>query len=250
MSEYPTTARKAVAIVQSNYIPWKGYFDLINYVDEFILYDDVQYTKNDWRNRNQIKTQNGKQWLTIPVQQKNLKQRIDETLISNDIWRKKHWKTITQYYSKAKHFKDYKDVFEKLYLDTEDRYLSKINYKFLIAICGMLGIKTKISWSTDYQRASGRTERLVNLCKQSGATCYLSGPAARDYIKHQLFIEENISVHYMDYSGYSEYNQLYQPFIHNVSIIDLIFNEGPEAFNYLKSFNLGMSSFSDSYQRS
>jgi len=117
MSENPSPACKSVAIVQSNYIPWKGYFDMINLVDEFILFDNVQYTKNDWRNRNQIKTPNGKQWITIPVYQKNLKQMIKDTLVLNNIWRKKHWKTIIQNYSKAKHFHVYKALFERLYFD-------------------------------------------------------------------------------------------------------------------------------------
>jgi hypothetical protein len=228
--------RKVIAIVQSNYIPWKGYFDLINRVDEFILYDEVQYTKNDWRNRNQLKTPNGKLWITIPVHQKKMDQKINETLVSNDIWRKKHWKTIIQNYSKAKHFDYYKELFEKLYLDSNERLLSRINHRFLIAICGILGIKTKISWSMDYSLIEGKTERLVDLCKQAGATEYLSGPAAKDYIDDNLFKSEGISIHYMDYSGYPEYNQLYPPFDHAVSIIDLIFNEGPDAQKYMKSF--------------
>ena len=228
--------KKKAAILQSNYIPWKGYFDMINMVDEFILYDDVQYTKNDWRNRNQIKAKNGKHWITIPVHQENLEQMIKDTSASNDIWRKKHWKTIIQNYSKAKHFNDYKELFEKLYLDSNERLLSRINHRFLIAICGILGIKTKISWSMDYRLIDGQTERLVDLCKQVCATEYLSGPAAKDYIDENLFKSEGISIQYMDYTGYPEYDQLYPPFDHAVSIIDLIFNEGPDASKYMKSF--------------
>jgi len=108
---------KKVAILQSNYIPWKGYFDLINLVDEFILYDHVQYTKNDWRNRNLIKTKNGSQWVTIPVIQKNLSQKICEIRTADKVWRKKHWKSIAQSYSRALFFKMYKEVFGNLYLE-------------------------------------------------------------------------------------------------------------------------------------
>ena len=227
---------KKVAIVQSNYIPWKGYFDIINMVDEFILYDDVQYTKNDWRNRNQIKTRNGKQWITIPVHQKNLDQRLKDSLVSSDIWRKKHWKTIIQNYSMARHINDYKNLFEELYLNSNEKLLSEINHRFIVVICGILGIKTKISWSMDYNFVEGKTEKLVDLCKQACAKEYLSGPAAKDYIDENLFKSEGISIRYMDYSGYPEYNQLFPPFDHAVSIIDLIFNEGPNAQKYMKSF--------------
>ena len=225
---------KKVAILQSNYIPWKGYFDIINMVDEFILYDDVQYTKNDWRNRNLIKTKNGKQWITIPVHQKNLEQKIKDTLVSNDIWRKKHWKTIVQNYSKALHFKDYKNLFEELYFDSNEKFLSKINFRFTVAICRILGIKTKISWSMDYNLVAGKTERLVDLCKQVCATEYISGPSAKSYIDKDMFEKEEIKLSYMDYSGYPEYTQLFPPFEHAVSIIDLIFNEGPDAQQYMK----------------
>ena len=227
---------KKVAILQSNYIPWKGYFDIINTVDEFILYDDVQYTKNDWRNRNQLKTPNGKLWITIPIHQKKLGQKINETLVVNDIWRKKHWKTIIQNYSMAKYFDDYSELFEKLYLGSNEKLLSNINYRFIVAICRVLGIKTKISWSMDYNLVEGKTERLVDICKQTGADEYISGPSAKGYIDEDFFKESGIKLRYMDYSGYPEYNQLFPPFEHAISIIDLIFNEGPNAQKYMKSF--------------
>ena len=226
---------KKVAILQSNYIPWKGYFDIINSVDEFILYDEVQYTKNDWRNRNKIKTPDGLLWLTIPVYH-SLSQKINEIKISDKIWGKKHWKTISQNYSKAKYFKEYKDIFEKLY-NIEEEYLSIINYNFIIEINKILNIKTKISWSTDYKLVQGKTERLVDLCRQSGATEYISGPSAKDYINEELFHNENIKIKWIDYSGYPEYKQLFPPFEHGVSVIDLIFNEGINAINYMKYKN-------------
>ena len=228
---------KKVAVVQSNYIPWKGYFDLINLVDEFILYDDMQYTKRDWRNRNKIKTRDGLQWITIPVHVKgSYFQKIKDTIISDPAWNKKHWKTIVHNYSKARFFRDYRDLFEELYLDMNERFLSQVNYRFITAICEILGIKTKISWSMDYSLAEGKTERLVDLCKQAGAKAYLSGPRARNYIDKRLFDEEGITLEFMDYSGYPEYKQLFPPFEHGVSIIDLILNEGPNASRYMKSF--------------
>ena len=226
---------KKIAIVQSNYIPWKGYFDLINLVDEFILYDDVQYTKNDWRNRNRIKTQNGLVWLTIAVKYK-YPQNIKDTVISYPEWNINHWKSIVQNYSKAKYFCYYKDLFEDLYLGCHERFLSQIAYRFLTAICEILGIGTRISWSMDYRLVEGKTERLVDLCKQVGAIEYISGPAAKGYIDEELFSKEGIVLHYMDYSGYPEYNQLFPPFEHTVSIVDLIFNEGPDATKYMESF--------------
>lgn len=228
---------KKVAIVQSNYIPWKGYFDLINRVDEFILFDDMQYTRRDWRNRNKIKSSQGPLWLTIPVEVTGKYfQKIKETVVSDAAWGQKHWRTITHNYSKATHFKTYQDRFEELYLGSNERYLSEINHRFLRAICQLLGIETKISWSMDYQPSEGKTERLVDLCRQAGATEYLSGPMAKDYIEAQLFEKEGIKLCYMNYSDYPEYHQLFPPFEHYVSILDLIFNEGPQATIYMKSF--------------
>ena len=233
-----TLPTKKVAIVQSNYIPWKGYFDLINLVDEFILFDDMQYTRRDWRNRNIIKTADGLKWLTIPVVVKgNYLQKIKDTTVSDSGWAKKHWKSIVNNYSKAPHFATYRDAFESLYLAASEKFLSEINHRFLSAICQILGSNTKISWSDDYVPTGRKTERLVSLCKQAGATSYISGPAARAYLDEELFASEKIELQYMDYSGYPEYPQLFSPFEHQVSVIDLIFNEGPEATKYMKSFS-------------
>lgn len=228
---------KRVAIVQSNYIPWKGYFDLINMVDEFILYDDVQYTRRDWRNRNKIKTVNGLHWLSIPVKVNgNYFQKIKDTVVSDPNWNREHWKTISHHYARAKWFSEYRDMFETLYLGSGETRLSEINHRFLTAICDLWGIKTRISWSMDYQLVDGKTERLVDLCKQTGATEYISGPAAKAYIDEDLFAQEGITLRWMDYSGYPEYEQLFRPFEHKVSVIDLIFNKGPDALKYMTSF--------------
>lgn len=228
---------KKIAILQSNYIPWKGYFDLINSVDEFILYDDAQYTKNDWRNRNKILTNNGMQWLTIPVRHINLEQKIKETKIVDFSWSKKHWKSIQQNYNKAKYFKDYEDIFEELYLNSKEYYLSQINYRFITAINEILGINTKIRWSSEFELIGGQTEKLLGICKQCDAINYLSGPAAKKYFDETLAAREGITIEWMDYSNYLEYTQLHQPFEHEVTILDLIFNKGKNATKFMKSFN-------------
>jgi WbqC-like protein family len=228
---------KTIAIVQSCYIPWKGYFDLVNLVDEFILYDDRQYTRRDWRNRNRIKTPQGSQWLTVPVEVKGrYEQRIDQTRISDPGWAELHWKTLTQNYSPAPFFYEYRDRFERLYCSVDDPRLSAVNRAFLEDLCAVLGIETQLSWSTDYQAIGDKTERLVSLCRAADATTYLSGPSARDYIDENLFSEAGIELEYMDYSGYPEYPQLYPPFDHAVTVLDLIFNTGPEAPRLMKSF--------------
>lgn len=228
---------KKIIITQSNYIPWKGYFDSINMVDEFVLYDDMQFTRRDWRNRNQIKTRDGVKWLTIPVEVKGKYfQKIKETKISEPDWAEKHWNTIIHNYSRAKYFNEYKQIFEKLYLDSKEEYLSKVNYNFIKTICEILGIKTKMIWSDEFNLLEEKTERLVDICKTLGATDYYSGPAAKAYMNEELFEKEDIRVHYFDYSGYPEYEQLHGEFTHAVSIIDLIFNEGPNSTKFMKSF--------------
>jgi len=227
---------KRLAILQSNYIPWKGYFDLINYVDEFILYDTAQFTKNDWRNRNRIKTPRGLEWLTIPVRH-HFGQSIEETQISDQRWARKHWSTLSQNYAAAPHFQEYKARLEALYDSVaEEKSLSAVNHRCLSEICEILGIRTRITWSRDYPLAEGQTERLVRLCEATGAAEYISGPAARDYIDAQLFTRAGIKLTYINYGGYPPYDQLFGPFEHGVSILDLIVHTGREAPKHMKSF--------------
>jgi len=228
---------KKVLITQSNYIPWKGYFDAINQVDEFILYDDMQYTKRDWRNRNKIKTSNNLQWLTIPVEVKGkFFQKINETRISDKKWSKEHWNTIKHNYSKALYFNLYKDFFEDLYLNCNENYLSEINFRFLKAVCDLLEIKTKFIWSSEFELKGDKSEKLLNICLDIGATTYFSGPNAKDYLDIELFNQKGINIEWLNYNGYKEYDQLYPPFVHSVSIIDLIFNCGPYSKLFFKTF--------------
>lgn len=231
---------KTIAIVQSNYIPWKGYFDLINMVDEFILYDEVQYTKNDWRNRNIIKSVQGVHWLTIPVHGK-ISSTIKEITVANHNWATKHWKSLISNYSKAPFFKEYQSLLELAYDECKTLdFLSEINFKFISLICRILQIKTKLVWSTSYSTEIvsplAKTDRLIELCKKAGASHYVSGPLARNYIDEQLFQQNGIELRYIDYSNYPVYEQLYDEFTHNVSILDLIFNTGKQVTQYMKSF--------------
>lgn len=202
-------------------------------VDEFILYDDVQYTRSDWRNRNKIKTEKGLHWLTIPIGKHYNK--INETTITKPDWGKSHWSTLKQAYGKAAHFKESKGPFEQFYLTTTEEHLSIVNYELIKIVNEVLGIKTKISWSSDYKLIDGKTERLVDLVQQAGGSEYISGPAAQSYLQEDLFEAANIKVTWMDYSGYREYTQLFPPFEHGVTVLDLIFNEGNNAVNFLKS---------------
>lgn len=227
---------KKVAIIQSNYIPWKGYFDIIRDVDVFVFLDDVQMTKRDWRTRNKIKTPNGTEWLTVPVTG-GRHQLICETQIVQGNWHKQHLKSLHTNYSRAPFFKGYKFLLDWLYGETH-KNLSKFNRQTSSLICDILGIQTQLLCSMDLCSAGSATngakdDRLINICRELGATVYLSGPSARDYIVEEKFQEAGIELVYKEYSGYPEYPQLFPPFEHAVSILDLLFNCGPEAPYYI-----------------
>jgi hypothetical protein len=227
---------KRLAAVQSSYIPWKGYFDLIRASDEFILLDDVQFTIRDWRTRNRIKTQHGPAWLTIPVQTRGKRhQSIGDAMVADADWGDRHWRTISANYARTPWFETYAPRLEPLFRQPVSRRLSEINRSFLEALCAAIGIGTSIRWSTDYVARSGRNERLVDLCVAAGATEYLSGPAARAYLDTQAFADAGIAVTFVDYAGYGEYEQPYPPFEHLVSAVDLVFCTGPRALEYMKS---------------
>ena len=225
-------AVKTIAVLQSNYIPWKGYFDIIAAVDEFILYDEMQFTKNDWRNRNMIKTPQGTQWLSIPVGQ-DIRRRICDVPLPGGNWRKKHWKTLAQNYARAPFFAETAAWLEPLY-NERHATLSELNRRFIEKICGVLGIASRIGDSAEYTLGTGKTERLVNLCLQAGASEYLSGMAAKQYLDERLFAEQGIAVSWMSYQGYPEYPQLWGAFVHQVSILDLLFNCGKEAPRFMR----------------
>jgi len=214
-----------IAILQSNYIPWRGYFDIISKVDSFVIYDEVQYTKNDWRNRNQIKTLSGPLWLTIPVKQTSLNQKIYETEVVNQLWRRKHLNSIRSNYSKAPFFKEYFDFIANLYNGNE-MLLSEINLKFIKGFCDILNIKTNLIDSRELKLEGDKNQRLINACHKLNATSYLSGKTAQCYLDEYLFVKNNIKLEWMDYSHLTEYHQLYPPYNVGVSIIDTILNIG------------------------
>ncbi len=230
---------KKVAIVQSNYIPWKGYFDMINMVDEFILYDDAQYTKRDWRNRNLIKTNNGLKWLTIPVQVKGrFFQSVKDVRIVDNGWVESHLMILKQNYIKANSFKKYYPFFEDIYLNNaiNELFLSKVNMLLIKNICNLLEINTKISLSSDYNISKiEQTDKLIEICKSAKANSYLSGPLAMKYLDQTKFSDSNIKLEWFNYDNYIEYDQVFSPFNHNVSIVDLILNKGDCSYKFLKS---------------
>lgn len=224
---------KKIAILQSNYIPWKGYFDLIAAVDEFILYDDMQFTKNDWRNRNKIKTPKGLEWLSIPVGS-DISRKIREVALPENDWQAKHLKSLEINYGRAPYFDEIMGLIKPIYSNGNIKTLSAFNRALIECVCGYLNIKTKISYSWDYTLGEGKSERLVNLCQQANAQLYVSGPAAKDYLDTQLFEQSSINVEWFNYADYKEYPQLWGAFEHGVTVLDMLFNCGNNAGSYLK----------------
>ncbi|MDH3998824.1 MAG: WbqC family protein [Desulfuromonadales bacterium] len=223
---------KKVAVLQSNYIPWKGYFDIINGCDEFIFLDDVQYTKNDWRNRNKIKSSAGTEWLTIPIGASKGR-LICEVTPASPVWARKHYSTLSQNYAKAPFFSQYREFLEHVYLERQWTNLSELN-QFLIRYISteFLGIDTNFKDSREFSLSGRKLDRLLDLLKKAGAEYYISGPAAKEYIDDQTFADAGIKLVYQDYSGYPEYKQIFPPFDHYVTVFDLLFHVGPDAPRY------------------
>src|SRR3989344_330270 len=222
-----------VAVLQSNYIPWKGYFDIIHDVDLFIFYDDVQYTKNDWRNRNKIVTASGTKWLTIPTGA-DLNRLICEVRLGSSVWAEKHWKTILQSYRNSGYFNLYKEFFEEVYMGMRWESLSDLN-QFLTKHISkeFLGIQARFEDSRTYGASGQKLSRLINLLGKVQADTYVSGPSAKSYIDASMFREAGVIPEYKTYVGYPVYRHLHQPFDHYVSIIDLLFNCGPDSPYYI-----------------
>jgi hypothetical protein len=220
---------KKVAIIQSNYIPWKGYFDIIHDVGLFILDDNLQYTKHDWRNRNKIKAPQGVHWLTIPVGS-NSHKLICEVEIKDTYWANKHWRQIEHCYAKAPYFKRFESFLKYVYLEAKWDNLSALNHFLIKTIAtDFLGIETEFKDSREYHTIGAKLDGLMDLLQKAEADVYVSGPAARNYIDEQRFVDSGIELVYKDYSGYPEYPQLFPPFEHQVSILDVLFNCGPDA---------------------
>lgn len=222
-----------VAVLQSNYIPWKGYFDIAQQVDVFVFYDCVQFTLRDWRTRNKVKTAGGALWLTVPVGG-DTHRVIHDVSIPSAQWQAKHWATIKQNYGKCAHFERYREYFEHVYLGTTWTSLSDLNQSLIQHIAReFLGLTTNFQDSRQYAAQGQKQDRLLDLLRKMNASDYLSGPAARDYIDPAGFEAAGIKLHWMDYSGYPEYPQRFPPFEHGVTILDLLFNCGPESPRYI-----------------
>jgi hypothetical protein len=221
---------KAV-VIQSNYIPWRGYFDIMHDADVFVFYDDVQYTVNDWRNRNRVKTANGVVWLTIPIGDQN-DRRICDVEIRDRTWARKHWMTIEQSYSRAPAFARYADFFRDLY-SRQWTSLSLLNQTTIKAIAALLGIRTQILDSRDFELEGKAGDRLLMLLQRLGATDYISGPAAKSYLDADSYARSGIRVHWKDYNSYPEYPQLHGAYAPGLSIVDLLMNCGERAGDYV-----------------
>ena len=226
-----------VVILQPSYIPWRGYFDQIRRADLFIFYDDVQYDKRGWRNRNQIKTVHGKQWLTIPAYSRGAQTMnipINQIrIVWDEPWNESHLKAITHSYQKTPYFAQYRPLLETFY-QRRDEFLADFTIDFIIALTRELGnTHTHFLRSSELTDIHGhKTDRLIQILRAVGATHYISGPSASDYIETEKFDEAGITLEYMEYN-YPEYPQLYPPFDPYVSVIDLLLMTGPKAPSYI-----------------
>jgi hypothetical protein len=223
-------------ILQPSYIPWRGYFDQINRADVFIFYDDVQYDKHGWRNRNQIKTSQGRQWLTIPVHSAGVVEKsvpIKQVKIDwSKPWNEAHWKALTFAYRRAPFFPNFAPMLDSFYR-RQDVFLADFTIDLTVALARELGIHhTRFIRSSELAVTGQKTDRLVQILQQLGAAHYISGPSAKDYIEKEKFASAGITLEYMDYN-YPEYPQLHAPFDPNLSILDLLFMTGPDAMRYI-----------------
>lgn len=222
---------KKIAILQPNYIPWKGVFDLISRVDVFVFYDDVQFTAKDWRSRNRIRTAHGDIWLSVPVLSKGLRdQRICDAMIDpRSNWQAKHYKALKANYQKARYFKDYEYLLEEIYLANHWTKIAELNIFATKLIARAIGVDAEWHRSSDLGQSGDKNgERAINICKALGCDSFINGPSARAFMDASLFQKNGIALDYMSYS-YPEYEQLYQPFVHEVTVLDVVFNCGPDS---------------------
>jgi hypothetical protein len=222
-----------VVILQPSYLPWLGYFDQLYKSDIFVLYDDVQFDKHGWRNRNRIKTPQGPQWLTVPALTRGLGKPTnrDVRITPKDPWRRKHLQALRTYYAKASAFAD---VFPRIedWLSKDWEFLWELNLAGLRMFCDMLGLKREIRLSSALNIGGGQTERLVGICQALGATSYLSGDAARSYVDAELFAEAGVRLAFHGYH-HPTYTQMYGDFVSHLSIIDLLMNHGARSLQIL-----------------
>lgn len=222
-----------LVVLQPGYIPWLGFFDQMQRSDVFIYYDDVQFDKNGWRNRNRIKTIKGAHWLTVPVKRTGLTgQRICDVEIDHaQLWQQRHLRSIRQSYARALYLPQYYDEFATI-LERDWRLLVDLDIEVVALMCRWLGLKRRMLRSSQLDVAGGKSERLVNLCHHVGADRYLSGASARDYLDTSLFMAAKIAVQWQDYE-HPSYQQLHGPFVPFLSTLDLLFNVGPGSLDVI-----------------
>ena len=223
-----------VAVLQSNYIPWKGYFDIIHDVELFIFHDDLQYTKNDWRNRNRIVTEGGPKWLTIPVGTDEHRLILDVKM-TDAAWQRKHYDMIAAAYRRAPYFQQMKPFLEHVYLERKWEYLYALD-RYLIETISRdyLHMETRFADSRDFDFSGVKHEKLFTMLQSAGATAYVSGPAAKDYIQAADYERAGIKLIWKDYGGYPAYPQQFGGECeHAVSILDLLLNTGEDAPYYI-----------------
>ncbi len=227
-----------IVILQPGYLPWLGFFDQLRRCDCFVIYDDVQYTKRDWRSRNRIKTKQGELFLTVPViNSGRYKQLINEAEIDySQNWVHKHLSTITSAYKNAPFFDQYYPALAET-LNVKPKYLLELDINIIKLCANWLSIKTPLVFSSTLNVSGSSTERLVSICQKLNATHYLTGDAAQAYLDLSLFEQAGISVEYHGYQ-HPYYQQLYPPFIPYMSVIDLIFNHGDDSFAILSGNKL------------
>lgn len=219
-----------VVILQAGYLPWLGYFDQMYKSDVFVVYDDVQYDKNSWRNRNRIKTPQGWQWLTVPVLLKGRNFPLNKDVeINNDLsWAPKHLKSLAQNYRPAGFFDDVIGGLEAI-LSREWKFLIDLNMESIFFLKRLLGLDTKICFASELDVSKvGKTERLVEICRHFGADSFLEGDAGKSYIDESLFTNAGIKLEYHHYQ-HPTYDQLHGEFIPYLSVVDVLFNHGKDS---------------------
>lgn len=221
--------------MQPSYIPWRGTFDLIHRADLFVFYDDVQYDRRGWRNRNRVKTPQGSRWLTIPVSARGAQTTglpINRVATAAGPWPAHHLETLRRLYGRAPHFDAYRAWLERVYADPP-RLLADFTIALTKDIAAFLGItKTRFMRSSELAAVGSKTERLLDVLRKVGASRYLSGPTARAYLDEGLLADAGIAVEWMQYD-YPDYPQLYPPFDPHVSVLDLLFMTGERAAEYI-----------------
>lgn len=221
-----------VTIHQPQFLPWLGYLDKIDQADLFVVLDSVQFKKNEWQNRNRIRTAQGWQWLTVPVRHR-FGQRIHEVLIDEQSdWRTRHLRAMEMNYSRAPFRKGVLEEFEQM-LQQETGSLASLNLATVRWLLDSFGITTPMKLASQIQTREEPTDRLIDICRAVGATAYLAGPGAEAYMDMNKFRVTGIEVDIQAFQ-HPEYRQCYEPWIPALSAIDLLLNVGKEGMNRVR----------------